>query len=62
MFTVLVYRFLDDSTLDLIRRIPHVLSVEFKDGYFSVFVLSSGDDEPDIIPVDSSFFLACCHG
>lgn len=62
MFTVLVYRFLDDSTLDLIRRISNVLSVEFKDGYFSVFFLPSGDDEPDIIPVDASFFVACCRG
>ena len=60
MFTVLVYRFLDDSTLDLMRRIPNVLSVEFRDGFFSVFVLSSFD-EPDIIPVDSSFLLSCCH-
>lgn len=53
MFTVLVYRFLSDSTFDLIRRIPNVLSVEFKDGAFSVFVLSS-DDEPDIFEFDSS--------
>lgn len=60
MFTVLVYHFLYDSTLDLVRRIPNVLSVEFKDGSFSVFVLSS-DDEPDIILVDSSFLLFCCH-
>lgn len=60
MFTVLVYHFLYDSTLDLIRRIPNVLSVEFKDGSFSVFVLSS-DDEPDIILLDSSFLLFCSH-
>lgn len=60
MFTVLVYMFQGD-TLVLVRRIPHVLSVEFKVGAFSVFVLSSGDDEPDIIPVDSSFFVACCR-
>ncbi len=60
MFTVLVYM-LDGDILVLVRRIPHVLSVEFKDGAFSVFVLSS-DDEPDIISVDSSFFVACCHG
>ena len=60
MFTVLVYM-LQGDTLVLVRRITHVLSVEFKDGAFSVFVLSSGDDEPDIIPVDSSYYLACCH-
>lgn len=60
MFTVLVYM-LQGDMLVLVRRITHVLSVEFKDGYFSVFVLSSGDDEPDIIPVDSSFFVACCR-
>lgn len=60
MFTVLVYHFLFDSSLDLVRRIPNVLSVEFKDGAFSVFVLSS-DDEPDIIPLDSSFILFCCR-
>lgn len=60
MFTVFVYM-LQGDMLVLVRRITHVLSVEFKDGYFSVFVLSSGDDEPDIIPVDSSFFVACCR-
>ena len=60
MFTVLVYM-LQDDTLVLIRRLTHVLSVEFKDGFFSVFVLSSGDDEPDIIPVDASYYLACCR-
>lgn len=59
MFTVLVYM-LQDDTLILVRRIPHVLSVEFKDGAFSVFVLSS-EDEPDIIPVDSSYYLALCR-
>lgn len=59
MFTVLVYMF-DGDTLVLVRRIPRVLSVEFKDGSFSVFVLSSVD-EPDIIPVDSSYYLACYH-
>lgn len=60
MFTVLVYM-LQGDTLVLIRRLTHVLSVEFKDGFFSVFVLSSGDDEPDIIPVDASYYLACCR-
>ena len=60
MFTVLVYM-LQGDILVLVRRLTHVLSVEFKDGFFSVFVLSSGDDEPDIIPVDSSFFVACCR-
>lgn len=60
MFTVLVYM-LQGDMLVLVRRITHVLSVEFKDGYFSVFVLSSGDDEPDIILVDSSYYLACCR-
>lgn len=60
MFTVFVYM-LQGDTLVLIRRITHVFSVEFKDGAFSVFVLSF-DDEPDIVPVDSSFFVACCHG
>lgn len=59
MFTVLVYMFQGD-TLVLVRRLTHVLSVEFKDGAFSVFVLSSEDD-PDIIPVDSSYYLACCR-
>lgn len=59
MFTVLVYM-LQDDTLILVRRIPHVLSVEFKDGAFSVFVLSS-EDEPDIFPVDSSYYLALCR-
>lgn len=59
MFTVLVYM-LQDDTLVLVRRIPHVLSVEFKDGAFSVFVLSP-DDEPDVIPVDVSYYLACCR-
>lgn len=59
MFTVLVYM-LQDDTLVLVRRITHVLSVEFKDGFFSVFVLSS-DDEPDIISVDSSYYLALCR-
>lgn len=28
---------------------------------FTVFVLSSGDDEPDIIPVDASYYLVCCR-
>ena len=60
MFTVYVYRFLDDSTLDLVRRIFNVLSVEFKDGAFFVFVLSS-DGEPDIVLVDSSYYLTLCH-
>lgn len=32
----------------------------FEDGSFSVFVLSS-EDEPDIIPVDSSFYLVLCR-
>lgn len=59
MFTVLVYM-LKGDVLDLVRRIPNVLSVEFKDGSFSVFVLSS-DDEPDIILVEPSFLLFCCH-
>lgn len=59
MFTVLVYM-LQGDTLVLVRRIPHLFSVEFKDGFFSVFVLSS-EDEPDIIPVDSSYYLACCR-
>lgn len=59
MFTVLVYM-LDDACLVLVRRIPNVLSVEFKDGAFSFFVLSS-EDELHIIPVDSSFYLACCR-
>lgn len=59
MFTVLVYM-LQGNALILVQRIPYVLSVEFKDGAFSVFVLSS-DDEPDIVPVDSSFFVACCR-
>ena len=59
MFKVLVYM-LQGDTLVLVRRIPYVLSVEFKDGSFFVFVLSS-DDEPDIIPVDSSYYLACCR-
>lgn len=59
MFTVLVY-ILQGDTLVLVRLISHVLSVEFKDGAFSVFVLSL-DDEPDIIPVDSSYYLACCR-
>lgn len=59
MFTVLVYM-LQDDTLILVRRISHVLSVEFKDGAFSVFVLSS-EDEPDIFPVDSSYYLALCR-
>lgn len=59
MFTVLVYM-LDDACLVLDRRITNVLSVEFKDAAFSVFVLSS-EDVPDIIPVDSSFYLACCR-
>lgn len=60
MFTVLVY-LLQGDTLVFVQRIPHVLSVEFNDGAFSVFALSSGDDELDIIPVDSSFFVACCR-
>ena len=60
MFTVLVYM-LQGDTLVLIRRITHVLSVEFMDGAFSVFVLSSGDEESDIISVDSSFVVACCR-
>lgn len=59
MFTVLVYM-LQGDTLVLVRRFTHVLSVEFVDGAFSVFVLSS-DDEPDIFPVDSSYYLACCR-
>ena len=58
MFTVLVYMLQGDSFV-LVRRIPHVLSVEFKDGAFSVFVLSSVD-ESDIISVDSSYYLTCC--
>lgn len=60
MFTVLVYM-LQGDTLVLIRRIPNVLTVDFKDGSFSVFVLSSGEDESDIIPVDSSYYLVCCR-
>lgn len=61
MFTVLVYLLQGDS-LVLVRRITHVLSVEFEYGACSVFVLSSADDdEPDIIPVDSSYYLACCR-
>lgn len=60
MFTVLVYM-LQCDTLVLVRRITHVLSVEFKDGFFSVFVLPSGDDEPHIIPIPSSFFISCCR-
>lgn len=59
MFTVLVYACKEDF-LDLVRRIPNVLSVDFKDGSFSVFVLSS-DDEPDVVLVDSSFLVICCH-
>lgn len=59
MFTVLVYM-LDFDSLVLIRRIPHVFSVEFKNGFFSVSVLSSGD-EPDIIPVEPYYYLACCR-
>ena len=52
MFTVYVYvpRY---GIYDLIRRIQHFLSVDFVDGAFSVFVLSS-DDEPDILEFDSS--------
>lgn len=60
MFTVLVYM-LQGDTLVFIRRFPHVLSVEFKDGFFSVFVLTSGDEEPYIYLVDSSYYLACCR-
>lgn len=60
MFTVLVYRFLDDFSLDLVRRIPNVLSVDFENGSFSVFVLSPGD-EPDILLVPPSFLVACCR-
>ena len=60
MFTVLVYRFLDDFTYDLIRRISNVFTVDFNDGVFSVFALSS-DDEPDVILVDPSFFVVCCR-
>lgn len=60
MFTVFVYMFQGDTPV-LIRRFCHVFSVEFKDGAFSVFVLSSGDDEPDIIPVDSSYYLSLCR-
>lgn len=59
MFTVLVYM-LEGDTLVLIRRIPHVISVEFKDGFFSVFVPSS-DGEPDIILVKSYYYLSCFH-
>lgn len=59
MFTVLVYM-LQGDTLVLVRRIPHVLSVEFKNGFFSVFVLSS-EDEPDIILVEPYYYLACCR-
>lgn len=59
MFTVLVYM-LQGDTLVLVRRIPHVLTVDFKDGAFSVFVLSS-DDEPDVILVDSSYYLTLCR-
>lgn len=59
MFTVLVYM-LQGYTLVLVRRLTHVLSVEFKDGVFSVFVLSP-DDEPDVFPVVSSYYLACCR-
>lgn len=60
MFSVLVYRFLNDSTLDLVRRISNVLSVDFEYGFFSVFVLTPGD-EPDIILVPPSFLVACCY-
>lgn len=59
MFTVLVYM-LQGDTLVLVLRIPHVLSVEFKNGFFSVFVLSS-EDEPDIISVEPYYYLACCR-
>lgn len=59
MFTVLVYM-LDGDTLVLVRRITQVLSVEFKDGSFFVFVFSS-DDEPYIFPVDSSYYLSFCR-
>lgn len=60
MFTVLVYRFLDDFSLDLVQRISNVLSVDFEHGFFSVFVLSPGD-EPDILLVSPSFLVLCCH-
>lgn len=60
MFTVLVYRFLNDSSLALVRRIPNVVSVDFENGFFSVFVLSPGD-EPEILSVSPSFLVACCH-
>lgn len=58
MFTFLVYM-LQGDTLVLVRRITHVLSVEFKDGAFSVFIFSP-DDEPDVITVASSYYLECC--
>lgn len=59
LFTVLVYM-LDGDTLVLVRRIPYAISVEFNDGAFSVFIFSP-DDEPDVITVDSSYYLVCCH-
>ena len=59
MFTVLVYM-LEGDTFVLVRRVPNVFFVEFKDGAFSVFVLSPVD-EPDIISFDSSYHLVCCR-
>lgn len=59
MFTVLVY-LLDFESPVLIRRISHVISVEFKDGFFSVCAPSS-DGEPDIILVEPYYYLACFY-